>query len=311
MVTKKQNAIQNFTEIADHTYGFHKRGFIVAFEGYSHTAEEIIGNIIYVQDESGDKEFLDNRRYKKFTVSEDKKWIDYQSQIDIVESRWQGIKRADYRHGFKNIFSLDDFCQIITPRGDLSPIHNKESVFYPWIQEVIAELGIQESEVGLAGSPLLGDQGLHDLDIVFYGNSSELSHLSDKIKNLSKSKNRQVFEYGRSWPLRYLTRRGIVCPFFHLDGNFPIDIGRLILIREAVTWILVVTDITYSIYNPVLLGVESAQEESEQSPSSLIIPHGNMRGEFSVGNTLKVTGSLYSFGSKIVLVARSSDGSPS
>ncbi|MFH1037960.1 MAG: hypothetical protein V1789_04720 [PVC group bacterium] len=155
------------------------------------------------------------------------------------------------------------------------------------------------SQLGISGSVSLGTYANpHDLDFVVYTSTPEIKRIVDFMYTLTDgNEERQVYEFGKYWPIRFWDRVGderfMVCPFFSfLDPeeaplrNFDCEDRGPVVVEATVA------DDTFNAVNPTILMLEDVKVAGKADPeiNRLIIHHGAERGDWREGNRIRVKG---------------------
>ena len=288
---------------SDTVYFLHKKGGLVYCEGYAHPPGGFYGALIKYPDPDGHINLFGrnfNWTHRQY-VDGNLEIVPYDEQvrrqIEVIPELASRPPRPPYADYFCH-FLLDEFDGFFDNKHSLR-IWLESS---PRIAEIISSLedllGVSRDRIGCTGSLAYGyyEEPLEDVDAVFFNSVSENRELADRIKELKRREpEREVFELGKTWPLRFTHMGTIICPFFKYarQEEIPIKECRMEIIRETVTATGIVTDDRHALYCPSLLTLDEViLDGGKRDPLEIVIYDGALRGEYYKGTRLRITAQL-------------------
>ncbi len=256
-----------------------------------------IKNIFGLPFENITKEIMENEPLDQLYPLQLARYIEIDPTQKDIERPIYGIFKARVPlTSLVACFPHRNSLQCIMDKAGEAPVASKIKT----IAEHTAELlEIDISQLGISGSVSLGTYANpHDLDFVVYASTPEIKRIVNFMYTLTdKHEERQVYEFGKYWPIRFWDHVGderfMVCPFFSfLDPeeaplrNF--DCADLGPVEVEAT----VADDTYNAVNPTILMLEDVKVSGKAEPgiSRLIIHHGAERGDWRKGNRIRIKG---------------------
>lgn len=279
-----------------------KDGLIVFSEGYFHPPGKLIANIIYLPDPEGTKEIF-GQPYrsiiKKKGADGEEEWIDYRKQLEIYrELAPESQSNKPLFAEFKCQFELSEMIGFVDHRLSLKKARKLSPEIDDSIRKVAGMLGISPETIGCTGSLALGNlKTAHDFDLVFYGSTEEGWKIVNQIYEIVKNPDRQVFEMGMLWAIRFYDDWGnMICPFFsYADlSKIPLREFEMELEKTEIELKGQVVDDTHTFYMPSVLKLEQVELPGypELKTLTLILYHGGLRGEYCKGDRVKARGKL-------------------
>jgi predicted nucleotidyltransferase len=288
---------------SDAIYLLHRKGGLVFCEGYAHMPGGLYGSLIKYPDPTGHIDIFG----RKFNWTH-RYYIE--GNLEIVPYREQVIRQmqvlpelADrpipppYAEYFCH-FLLDDFKGYFDSRHSLAKLRETSSRLDEVTASIEGLLGVSSDNIGCTGSLAYGyyEEPLEDVDLVFFGTVEENRRIVEKILDLKKQEpEREVFELGKKWPLRFNHMGAIICPFFKYSdaSSIPLKNFDMEVIDEYVDVAGTVTGDRHAVYMPVILRLDDVRIGKKPSPPlDLIIYDGAERGEYFNGFRLDVKARL-------------------
>lgn len=287
--------------IRDATIFIHKTGLLLFSEGYHHPAGKLIGNIIYAPAPEGEKEIfgLPYRSVIKQEEDGEEIWINYESQLEIYRelAPEAQIGKPPYAR-FKCQFDLADLIGFVDHRRSLKKARSLSPEIDDAIRNVAGMLKIHPDTIGVTGSLSLGNlKTAHDFDLVFYGTVTEAWDIVNQIYRIVEDPKRQVFEMGMLWAIRFYDDWGnMICPFFSYTDldEIPLkDFTMKVEEKEIEVTGTVIND-RHTFYMPSVLTLAKTEVPGRKDLSELplILYHGGLRGEYKVGDRIRIQGNL-------------------
>ena len=291
--------IGDLGEIRDATFFLRDDGLFAFSEGYWHPEGKLIGNIIYIPDPAGTKNFfgMNFASVIKRKGKEDDEWITFQEQLEIyrrIDSSTQVDKPIFAEN--KCLFNLDEFIGYVPPLRSLELVRSRIPEIDRTIHNVAELLRIAPDSIGCTGSMAFGNVAeAHDLDLVFYGTLAESRGIISRIYEITKEPRRRVFEMGMHWPIRFYDDGGnMICPFFAYTDLTEIPLPRFdyeVVAKDAEAVATIARD-DHTGFMPTFLSLADARVNGNELPGApaLIIYHGGKRGEYLKGDRVKARG---------------------
>lgn len=159
-----------------------------------------------------------------------------------------------------------------------------------YVREIVLEAcehyGINEGDIHVAGSLNLFPRPLqeaHDVDMVIFVDSESMLEKYSRFPRPRYA--REVFEFGKVWPLRWWTKEGfLICPFF-VYRKLPLMVESVELTEIEWAGQLIVKDARYSLFELIIL-------ETISKNRWVIVRNGALRGEFFYNQKIYVRGCL-------------------
>lgn len=287
--------------IRDATIFIHKTGLLLFSEGYHHPTGKLIGNIIYAPAPEGEKEIfgLPYRSVIKQEEDGEEIWINYESQLKIYQelAPEAQIGKPPYAR-FKCQFDLADLIGFVDHRRSLKKARSLSPEIDDAIRNVAGMLKIHPDTIGVTGSLSLGNlKTAHDFDLVFYGTVAEAWDIVNQIYRIVEDPKRQVFEMGMLWAIRFYDDWGnMICPFFSYTDldEIPLKDFTMEVKEKAIEVTGTVINDRHTFYMPSVLTLAKAEVpgRKELSELPLILYHGGLRGEYKVGDRIRIQGTL-------------------
>lgn len=300
----------NFPQIRDAEFFIRSDGIIVNTEGWFHPPGLLIGEVIYVPDENGDRDIF-GTKYKKVTLkTETYDAIPYPERGRILRQYDSALDQSSINPFFakyKQIFPRSEFVAYFPSSQTMIKVLEKlagpDDNLYRDLEnlEMLFGISLQDMHVGFTGSALLGNfRNSHDLDLVFNGTLEQNIEMAKKIATLvKKDPRRRVLEGGKGWNIRFYNDNGtLICCFFgyRKPEEAPLVDFSMEILEQQVQINGVVVNDTHSIYTPSVIDLAhvTASNGLKNIPSSLklIIYHTASRGECFAGDTVKATGAF-------------------
>jgi predicted nucleotidyltransferase len=293
--------IAKLGDVRDATFFLRNDGLLAFSEGYHHPDGRLIGNIIYVPDEKGTKNFF-GAPYasviKKYGGPEEE-WVTFKEQLKIyrdIDQSTQNGKPVFAEN--KCVFDIDDFIGFVPPLRSLKIIRERSPEIDGVMRKTAALLDIDVDKIGCTGSMAFGNmESVHDFDLVFYGTAAKMREIVGRIYDIVKEPKRQVFEMGMLWAIRFYDDGGnMICPFFSYEdiSEIPLPEFELEVVEKDVIAEVTVKDDTHTGFMPTYLPLEKTEIRGHGSLRDpvLIIYHGGKRGEYRKGDRVKARGYL-------------------
>lgn len=307
----------NFPEIKDAELYIKHDGSIVNAEGWYHPEDKLIGEVLYIPDQQGDR-LIFGQKYRKTSL-----YPGTHTPIPYV-LRNQALAGYDpqmrqdnnlFFARYKRIFPTHDFKAYLPGQRVLAKILSVFPEETGRIKSDLANsqqlLGIDLSafSLGFTGAPLLGNFiDIHDLDIVFSNLLEENLELAKRIRQLvATSPYRRVIEGGKGWNIRFYNDNGtLMCSFFTYRNpeDAPLrNFEMTVLIEDVEIEATVVNDV-HTVYTPTILGIsgvkirkigdKEVEREAPEKNMKLIAYHTATRGECFEGDIVNANGALVS-----------------
>ncbi len=293
--------LDKLDEIRDATFFLRNDGLLAFSEGYYHPKGKLIGNIIYIPDTKGKKNFFGTSYasiIKRWGQAEEE-WITFQEQLAMykrIDPTTQVGKPVFAEN--KCIFDITDFIGCVPPLRSLRMVRERSTEIDRVIRNIAEFFNVNPDTIGCTGSMAFGNiANAHDFDLVFYGTAAEMRRIVSKIYELVKDPKRQVFEMGMRWAIRFYDDEGnMICPFFSYSRpeEIPLPDIDLEVIERDVTAVVTVKDDTHTGFMPTYLPLAEARVGSgrQLKDPALVIYHGGKRGEYRRGDRVKAEGYL-------------------
>jgi len=290
--------------IMDCTYLLKKDGIFFFIEGYIHPPDGFYGNILYYPDTNGHNNFygIKYASVNKKLVNGKLERIDHLTQYKRHFEIDNSLNKNEILPPFARYrvkYNQTEFLGIFEHKHTLKVAMQKYEPVKNMVENISIFLEVPLSRLGCTGSLSYGilDDEHDDIDIVFYGSVKQNREIELKIRNLCETeKNRQVFEFGRYWPIRFYHNNVMYCSFFCYENpeEIPLFNTKISGKKENVSFKCRVTDDTHGIYMPPILKIENLLLENKKCSSinTLICYCGFLRGEFVNGNVLKGTAEI-------------------
>jgi predicted nucleotidyltransferase len=294
--------------IRDQDYFLLRDGRIVAAHGWVHPPGFVVGELVFVPDDSGAYIFF-GQRYRKAYVKNGRGLPE--SSRHRIRSKTGSFYDNAHLFSTKSIVRFDHVRRRIgtvwTPLGRPYP---DEMVTY--VQHNLAAahdlLGpcLRNVRIGLTGSLSLGRQegafdAAHDVDIMFDGGLAQVASIATRLKELvAERKGLRVHEHGKGWRIRVTTSVGLLCSFFSYENVEESPMYGLQASNTIKDDVIVrgrVVDDTHNSYLPTLLTVEPMGSSHDlpivaTQELVVVISHLRSRGDFFVGDIGEFRGSL-------------------
>jgi len=291
--------LEKLDTIRDAMLFIRRDGLIVFSEGYCHQGNNLIGNIIYAPDPEGSKTIF-GMPYasviKHKTEDDEEDWVDYAEQLQLYRELAPESQKDKpiYAH-YKCRFNLDEMIGFVDHRRSLATARRMKPEIDDSMHKLAGMLGIEVDNIGCTGSLALGNlKTAHDFDLVFYGTLTQNWDIVNQIYEITKIPERQVWEYGMFWAIRFYDDWGnLICPFFsYLDpAEIPLRDFTMTALGEEDVLTATISDDSHTFYMPSVLGLEAAETaKSDCRPRQLILYHGGLRGEYRRGDRVEARG---------------------
>lgn len=302
---------QKFPPIRDAEFFVRKDGVIVNAEGWYHPADFLIGEVLYVPDEEGDRAIF-GAKYRKVTLKRNShEPIPYKDRGAILKDYDPALSQEGnpFFAKYKQFFPRSDFIAHLPSEGVLRKILEgvaspSDNIFRD-IENMSSLLGISigNMKLGITGAGLLGNfKGSHDLDLVFKDGIAKNLDLAKRMRELVKSEpERRVIEGGKGWNIRFYNDYGVLmCSFFGYTApeEAPLIDFEMAVVKESVQVKGVVEDDINTLYTPTILLLRDAIMEdsfgitTDKLSLPLIIYHTATRGECFSGDKVSASGAL-------------------
>ncbi|PKK90830.1 MAG: hypothetical protein CVV64_08090 [Candidatus Wallbacteria bacterium HGW-Wallbacteria-1] len=278
--------ISELDNIVDATFFVRKDGLLVFSEGYNHPKGKLIGNIIYHPDEKG-KKIIFGTPYssviKIYLEDGTEEWVPFDQQLDKYFALDPALDapRPPYAE-YKLLFDLDEFTGFVPTRRSMSIIRSHSPKMDSAIIKLAKMLDMSPEDIGCSGSMSLGNfEDPHDLDLVIYGDTAKISDIIRRIYKITEDPERQVWEYGVKWAIRfYDDDHNMICPFFGYNHreDIPLKDFTLEVLENNIEVTGTIADDTHSPYMPTFLPLRDTGMKGEQPV--LVIYNGGLRGEY-------------------------------
>lgn len=300
----------NFPAIRDAEFFVRRDGIIVNAEGWHHPSGFLIGEVMYVPDEEGDRELF-GVRYRKVTLKKGTyEAVPYQERGEILRRYDPNLNPSSENPFFakyKQIFPRSEFIAYFPTMQVIKKVLEKlalpnDSIFRDLENlEQLLNISLDELRVGFTGSALLGNfRNAHDLDLVFNGTVEKNLEIAKKMRELVRREpRRRVIEGGKGWNIRLYNDYGtLMCSFFGYrePNEAPLVEFSMEVLDQQVQISGIVSNDVHSIYTPTILDLADVSVSSgpQDIPINikLIIYHTATRGECFVGDKVKAKGAL-------------------
>lgn len=286
--------------IDDATFFVRNDGMLVFSEGYYHPKGQLLGNIIYVPDEKGRKQIFGtpySSVIKEYDEDGEEQWIPFDRQLEKYFALDPSLNIARPPYGeFKLLFNLDDFVGFVPNFRSMQVIRKHSTLIDGHIMDLANLMDMNPEDIGCTGSMSVGNfEDPHDYDLVFRGDLDEVCEMIDRIYRITEEKERQVWEYGVRWAIRfYDDNRNMICPFFRYRDweDVPLKDFALEVTDEDREIEATVEDDTHSAYMPTILPLTEVAGENLPEKMHLLIYNGGLRGEYRQGDRISARGRL-------------------
>jgi predicted nucleotidyltransferase len=312
MFKKLASPVSVETVARDAEFFIRNDGLVVNAEGWYHPPKLLIGEVLYVPDQEGDKEIF-GERYRKITLFPGTytpvTYSERASVLSRIDPFLDQTKTNPFFARYKQIFPLSELIAHLPSKQVLSKILDEFATPSDEIMldlknlEALLGIDLSRMSIGLTGGALLGNfRGYHDLDLVFQGSVEENIELAKGVRDLViHEKERRVVEGGKGWNIRFLNDRGVImCTFFGYSNpqEAPLVNFAMEIVEENVTVEGSVADDRHSVYTPTVLGMEDIfftqiggkNLRRRGPPMPLIIYHTATRGECFSGDRIRAQG---------------------
>lgn len=300
----------NFPRIRDAEFFIRRDGFIVNAEGWYQPPDFLIGEVMYIPDENGDREIF-GVKYRKATLKRGTyEAVPYQERGEMLrqyDTTLDQFSRNPFFAKYKQIFPRSEFIAHLPSMQVKKKILEKlalpdDNIFRDLENlEQLLGISLEELGVGFTGSALLGNfKNAHDLDLVFNGTVEKNLEIAKKMRELvGREPGRRVIEGGKGWNIRLHNDYGtLMCSFFGYrePNEAPLAEFSMEVLDQQVQISGVVINDVHSIYTPTILDLAdvSVLNGSKDVPNNikLIIYHTATRGECFAGDEVKAEGAL-------------------
>jgi len=288
--------------IMDTTYFLKDTGAFTYTEGYFHPPGHFLGKIINYPEKKGDIE-IHGRSYTSITkawINGEHVMIPHDEQIKQHYRVDAGLKPPELTPvvtDFHVVFDLKDFVGWFSDKISMKRAMEKYPQIGRRIKEVSELLEVPRERLGVTGSLAYGRmEADEDIDLVFFGTPEQNMDTVRKIWAMTyNDPERRCLEFGKFWPVRFYHDGIIICTFcVYSDPKYiPLTYCETELVKESVQAFGTIVDNTHSIYMPLVLKLNDVSIDGEKSDEIFfVIYDGSIRGEFYVGERLKIEGRL-------------------
>jgi len=299
-------------EVKDAEFLLRRDGTIFNVEGWNHPTEFLVGEILYVPDEHGDKTIF-GQTYRKVTLYkgtfEPVPYPERASILRAIDPSFDQHSNNPYFARYKQIFPASDFIAHLPSarafkQAFISRGHETEK-FHEDLENLMNLLGIHPEDIslGLTGAPSLGNlESYHDLDIVFSGSLEQNLVIARKMKEIVLHEpKRRLFEGGKAWQIRFFNdNHTLMCTFFTYPDRelAPLANFEMEIIEDNIAVEGTVSDDAHSMYTPTLLELTDAcvtrngQFVERLTRIPLIVYHTASRGDCFNGDVIRANGAL-------------------
>nr|HPJ73174.1 hypothetical protein [bacterium] len=208
--------------VKDSVYFLRRDGCFVFSHGYYHPHPgEFIGKIIYYPTPEGTADIW-GRRYEAMH----KAWVGGEhvailNDVQIVkhyeiDPRLDPSRPRPLVADFTLEFPLEEFLGYFDPHHSLIECTALHPVVGEWVEKTSALFDFPREKMGVTGSLAYGkiEEADMDFDVIFAGSMEENARVIERIRELVRDPSRQVFEFGKYWPIRTYHEGFLICPFF-------------------------------------------------------------------------------------------------
>ncbi len=272
--------------LMDMTFFITREYDICRVVGWWHPKNHIVADYLYLVHEKGTYPIFGKRYVKLETGNSTLKNFENAKRLKL--------KKAHFIEG-RYLISMDDVIFMCDPFKTMKMFVNRHENISKIINKILSMLGVDDiHHVGMVGEYQLGlRKKMDSIDLILRFDLSKNLEIHRKIKFLAHHENMGVIKRGKLKPL-YLRYKGKIFRFHFayrtsedafkgFSENYEV-LGRFKGIVE-------VTDITHSIYMPVVLKVRDLRTGE---PLNLVIYDENRKGEYQENDMLFVYGDFIS-----------------
>lgn len=304
----------NHASVRDAELFLLENGAIVNTEGWAHPQEMILGEVMYLPDERGNKRLLGNR-YRKATLhphSYDP--IPYSERERILgefDPRFIQSGQNPFYARYKQFVPKSEVVALFSGGEALATLLTRGDQFSDTlsrdIESLESSLGIKlsQNKLGVTGSLSLGNtENIHDFDLVINEGKTDNREIARRIRELVREfPDARVIEGGKGWNIRYYNEQGtLMCCFFGYDDAAEIALKdfSMEVIEDDIQIEGSVSDDIDGVYTPTVLRLAdvklsrfgNTQAEEHIDIKSLIVYHTASRGECFEQDRIKASGAL-------------------
>jgi predicted nucleotidyltransferase len=194
-------------------------------------------------------------------------------------------------------FRLSDFLGYFDPSRSRRICEKMHPLVKTWVDQTVELMKFPSEKLGVTGSLAYGriEEEDMDFDVLFVGNLEENDRVLKKIYQLAEEPKRQVFEFGRYWPIRIYYQGFLLCPFFVYQNwdDVPLSEAEVKLVQRNVKGTATVTDDFHNSYLPVVLELGDVEIGGRNYDSLRFISYdGSIRGDYRSGDRIWLKGHL-------------------
>lgn len=299
-------------DIKDAEFLIRRDGVIFNVEGYYHPKNFLVGEVLYVPDEQGDKNIF-GQSYRKVTLYKGTydpiAYPDRSKILREIDPNFDQTEVNPFFAQFKQILPASDFvAHLPSSRGlsrALSMTGGDADKFHKDFENLMSLLNLSPEQIslGLTGAPLLGNTNhFHDLDIVFSGSPEENIRIVKMMRDITKYEpQRRLFEGGKGWQIRFFNDLGtLMCTFFTYPdrSSAPMYDFSMDVLERGVTVQGTVSNDQHSMYTPTVLELTDAivgkngQQVQRFTTLPLIVYHTASRGDCFNQDIVRANGAL-------------------
>ncbi|MDD5557994.1 MAG: hypothetical protein PHN82_12220 [bacterium] len=279
--------------IRDATFFLRRDGLLAFSEGYCHPPGRLVGNIIYIPDPAGTKNFFGvpyGSVIKNYGGPEET-WIPFRRQVELYRAIDPSTQEGKPVFAeYKCVFDLGDFIGYLPTRRSLRIVRERSPAIDRTMRGTARLLGLDVDRIGCTGSMAFGNiEEAHDFDLVFHGRVAELRGALAAIYEVVKDPARQVFEMGMHWAIRFYDDAGnMICPFFSYaePAEIPLPAFEMDVLDRRVEVECTIANDDHTGFMPTYLPLA----EATGGVRVLIIYHGGKRGEYRTGDRVRARG---------------------
>ncbi len=296
--------IQKLTgEPSDAVYFLHKEDGFVYSAGYAHPPGGLYGSLIKYPDPDGHIDIFGKRfnwTHRRY-VNGELEMVPYKEQVHLQMKQLPELAHRSPQPPYAEYFChflLDEFKGFFDSKNSLRIILGS----IPRLDEIVSSieelLGVPRSRLGCTGSLAYGfyEENLEDVDLVFFGSVAENRGVIERIRKLKlEEPDLDVYELGKSWPLRFKHMGAIICPFFQYtkQEEIPLRKFQMKVVKKSVSVTARVANDMHTAYLPAVLGLdEVVMDNKNREPIEFIIYDGSQRGEYLKNDRLQFRAQL-------------------
>lgn len=296
--------IEQLTEgPSDATYFLHRRGGLIYAEGYAHPPGGFYGCMIKYPDPAGHITIFGrkfnwiHRRHENGTLV----IVPYDEQVRRQVALLPELATRPPCPPFADHFShylLSEMNGFFDAKKSLRILLEESPRLREVVESLNGLLGLPLDRIGCNGSLQYGyfEEPQEDVDVIFFGSVQQNFEVITRIRALKQEEpERECFELGKTWPLRFKHLGTIICPFFKYANREEIPLAdfRMEMVKPSVVALGTVANDLHTGYLPAVLSLEDVTiDGARRGPLDLVIYDGSQRGEYFKNDRLRITARL-------------------